>query len=185
LIREENLQQSTLSSHFPGHQRLPEGMKCDAHGLRLDEVGWAETTRLPGFLAALWITFVLCPANTEAASVCQGSGSARKKSESTLRKCPASLSRSHSLSNARRASQTCFPSACFALFCIVLTSFFASGGQKADSIVLFTCSVRRFVFLQIEDIINKIFIGAGVGSQSSAETMPLKVRRRESCRSSG
>ena len=38
LIRQENLQQSTLSSHFPRHQRLPEGMKCDAHGLRFDDV---------------------------------------------------------------------------------------------------------------------------------------------------
>src|SRR3977135_1426026 len=43
----------------------------------------------------------------------------------------------------------------------------------------FDCSVylfcEAFCFLQIEDITNKLFIGAGVGSQSSAETMPLKV----------
>ena len=37
----------------------------------------------------------------ETASGCQGSGRARRRSESTLRKCPASLSCSHSCSNAQ------------------------------------------------------------------------------------
>ena len=120
-------------------------MKCDAHGLRLDEGRLGGNYAVARFSAALWITFVLCAANTEAASVCQGSGSARKKSESTLRRNPASPSCSHSRSSAPSASLTCSSSVCFAQSTSMLVSFFASGGQNTDSIVLLNCSVRRSV----------------------------------------
>ena len=76
----------------------------------------------------------------ELALVRQGSGSARKKFESTLLRKRASPSRSHSGNNGPRVSLTCLWSVCFAQSNTMPLSFFASSGQKTDSITLLNCS---------------------------------------------
>jgi hypothetical protein len=68
---------------------------------------WAGTaSRLAVFAANRALTLVF-----------QGAGSARKKSESTSRRHPASLSRSHSRRSAQSVSWTSFSSVCFAQLC--------------------------------------------------------------------
>ena len=84
-------------------------------------------------------------ANRAAHACFPRSGQRRKKSESTLRRHPASLSRSHSRRSAQSVSWTCFSSVCFAQSRIMLTRFFESGAQKTESIIAFNCSVRRSV----------------------------------------
>ena len=73
----------------------------------------------------------------------QGSGSARKKFRSTFLRKRAFPSRSHSGNSGRSAFLTCLWSVCFAQSNTMPVSFFASSGQKTDSIALFNRSVRR------------------------------------------
>ena len=76
----------------------------------------------------------------ELALVRQGSGSARKKFESTLLRKRASPSRSHLRNDGRSVSLTCLASMCFAQSNTMPLSFFASSGQKTDSITLLNYS---------------------------------------------